>query len=86
MERSAHHAFYSRTFPGQAEGGSMTTTRNDVQRGFTLARRIIRNHYQLNRRVTDAEVRAEFANIKQRHTAGTLDDNYTRLAARLGLL
>jgi hypothetical protein len=38
------------------------------------AHTIIREHYGLNRPVTDAEVRAEIANLERRAERGMLDD------------
>ena len=47
--------------------------------------RIIRQHYALNRPVTNAEVRAEIRNLRRRAIAGTLDNNQGYLAARLDI-
>ena len=38
------------------------------------AESIIRKHYGLTRRVTEAEVEAEIANLIRKHTRGSLDD------------
>jgi len=38
------------------------------------AARIIRQHYQLRRQVTDAEVRAELESLTRKRADGSLDD------------
>jgi hypothetical protein len=48
-----------------------------------VGRRIVRKHYGLNRPVTDDELRAEIANLRRRHKAGSLDTNQGYLKAAL---
>lgn len=51
---------------------------------MTAARRIVRSHYGLTRPATEAETRAEVANIARRRERGLgLDDSLERLACRL---
>ena len=48
-----------------------------------LAARINRQHYQLDRPVTAAELSAELANLARKRAAGSLDDSQLRLYCAL---
>lgn len=52
---------------------------------WSYVKRTIRNHYGLTRPVTDKEAQDEVANLKRRHSAGTLDDSYERLYSMLSV-
>ena len=47
--------------------------------------KIIRDHYRLDRDVTDDEIKAEINNLWRKNKKGTLDDRQEMLFIRLGL-
>jgi len=51
----------------------------------TQAARIIRNHYGLDRPVTDQELNAEVQSLIRKHANGSLDDQSARLYIALRL-
>ena len=51
----------------------------------TQAARIIRNHYNLDRPVTDQELNAEVQSLIRKHDNGSLDDQSERLYIALRL-
>lgn len=59
---------------------------NQMHRAISLEnkrRRIVREHYELNRPVTPQELRDEIANIKRKRSGNGLDYRDEMLAARL---
>jgi len=58
----------------------------NTHKNFTKAKRVIREHYGLDRAVTDAETEAEIASITRKRDKGSLDDMGEVLSAKLALL
>lgn len=54
-------------------------------RSFAKMERTIRRHYTLDRKLSNAEVQAEIANLHRKRAKGNLDDGQESLYAALDL-